>query len=126
MVRDGSGGDLMDAFLGLIFAVSLLVVTAYSWKKLFQSKSIGTVSSALWILLFVTGNASWIFGLSIFGWTAYLNREWILSWYYSLTPHPVARVYNSFNIQPHLISRPSLRILRARANRAWEAATVAA
>ncbi|MDP1737973.1 MAG: DDE-type integrase/transposase/recombinase [Caulobacter sp.] len=35
-------------------------------------------------------------------------------------------VYNTFNIQPHLISRPSLRILRARAGRAWEAATVAA
>ena len=35
-------------------------------------------------------------------------------------------VYNTFNLQPHLISRPSLRILRARADRAWEAATVAA
>ena len=35
-------------------------------------------------------------------------------------------VYNTFNIQPHLISRPSLRILRAQADRAWEAATVAA
>ena len=35
-------------------------------------------------------------------------------------------VYNTFNIQPHLISRPSLRILRARADRAWEAATVVA
>ncbi len=35
-------------------------------------------------------------------------------------------VYNTFNIQPHLISRPSLRILRAQADRVWEAATVAA
>lgn len=82
----------MDAFLGIIFAISLLVVTAFSWKKLFQSKPIGAVSAALWALLFVTGNASWIFGLSIFAWTAYLHREWILSWYYSLTPHPAARI----------------------------------
>jgi len=37
-----------------------------------------------------------------------------------------AAVYNTFNIQPHLISRPSLRLLRAQADRAWEAATVAA
>ena len=37
-----------------------------------------------------------------------------------------AAVYNTFNIQPHLISRPSLRILRAQADRAWQAATVAA
>ena len=35
-------------------------------------------------------------------------------------------VYNTFNLQPHLISRPTLRILRAQADRAWEAATVAA
>jgi putative transposase len=35
-------------------------------------------------------------------------------------------VYNTFNLQPHLISRPSLRILRAQADRVWEAATVAA
>lgn len=35
-------------------------------------------------------------------------------------------VYNTFNLQAHLISRPSLGILRARADRAWEAATVAA
>lgn len=35
-------------------------------------------------------------------------------------------VYNTFNLQAHLISRPTLRILRARADRAWEAATVAA
>ena len=35
-------------------------------------------------------------------------------------------VYNTFNIQPHLISRPSLPILRAQADRAWEEATVAA
>ena len=33
-------------------------------------------------------------------------------------------VYNTFNIQPHLISRPTLRILRAQADRAWEAATL--
>lgn len=35
-------------------------------------------------------------------------------------------VYSTFNLQPHLISRPSLRILRAQSDRAWEAATVAA
>ncbi|MFZ4607013.1 MAG: IS6 family transposase [Caulobacter sp.] len=35
-------------------------------------------------------------------------------------------VYNTFNLQSHLISRPSLRILRARAEQAWEAATDAA
>ena len=37
-----------------------------------------------------------------------------------------AAIYNTFNLQPHLISRPTLRILRARADRAWEAATAAA
>jgi putative transposase len=37
-----------------------------------------------------------------------------------------AAVYNTFNLQPHLISRPTLRILRAQADRAWEAATLAA
>ena len=36
-----------------------------------------------------------------------------------------AAVYNTFNIQPHLISRPSLRILRAQADQAWKAATLA-
>ena len=35
-------------------------------------------------------------------------------------------IYNTFNLQAHLISRPSLRILRARAEQAWEAATDAA
>ncbi|CAN1570277.1 COG3316 Transposase and inactivated derivatives [Caulobacteraceae bacterium] len=35
-------------------------------------------------------------------------------------------VYKTFNLQPRLISRPTLGILRARADRAWEAATVAA
>jgi len=37
-----------------------------------------------------------------------------------------AAFYNTFNIQPHLISRRTLRTLRAQADRAWEAATVAA
>ena len=37
-----------------------------------------------------------------------------------------AAVYNTFNIQPHLISRPTLRIRRAQADRAWKMATIAA
>ena len=37
-----------------------------------------------------------------------------------------AAVYNTFNIQPHLISRRTLRSLRAQADRVWEAATIAA
>ena len=37
-----------------------------------------------------------------------------------------AAVYNTFNLQPHLISRPGLRSLRAEAHRAWANATVAA
>ena len=37
-----------------------------------------------------------------------------------------ASVYNTFNLQPHLISRPTLRFLRAQADQAWEAATIAA
>ena len=37
-----------------------------------------------------------------------------------------AAFYNTFNIQPHLISRRTLRSLRAQADRAWEVATVAA
>ena len=35
-------------------------------------------------------------------------------------------VYNTFNIQPHLISRPTLRNLRDQADQAWAAATLAA
>jgi transposase-like protein len=37
-----------------------------------------------------------------------------------------AAIYNTFNIQPHLVSRPTLRIFRQRAFNAWEAATAAA
>lgn len=37
-----------------------------------------------------------------------------------------AAVYNTFIFQSHLVSRPTLRFLRAQANRSWEAATVAA
>ena len=37
-----------------------------------------------------------------------------------------AAFYNTFNLQPHLISRPTLQILRAQADLAWNAATVAA
>jgi transposase-like protein len=37
-----------------------------------------------------------------------------------------AAVYNTFNIQHHLISRPTHRILRALADQAWKAATIAA
>ena len=32
-------------------------------------------------------------------------------------------IYNAFNLQPHLISRPDLRILRGHAEAAWAAAT---
>ncbi len=35
-------------------------------------------------------------------------------------------IYNAFNLQPHLISRPGLRILRGLADDAWTAATQAA
>ncbi len=39
-----------------------------------------------------------------------------------LTTH--AAVYNTFNLQRHLISRPTLRRFRAEADAAWAAATV--
>ena len=35
-------------------------------------------------------------------------------------------VYNTFNLQTHLVSRPTLRIFRAAAHQAWADATVAA
>ena len=34
-----------------------------------------------------------------------------------------AAVYNNFDVQPHLISRPTLRFFRAVAHRTWAAAT---
>ena len=37
-----------------------------------------------------------------------------------------AAVYNTFNLQQHLISRPTLRFLRAQSDQAWSDATVAA
>ncbi len=37
-----------------------------------------------------------------------------------------AAIYNTFNLQPHLISRCGLRILRAQAHQAWADATQAA
>jgi len=37
-----------------------------------------------------------------------------------------AAVYNTFNTQPHLIRRPTLRLSRAAAHEAWAAATQAA
>jgi len=37
-----------------------------------------------------------------------------------------AAIYNTFNLQPNLISRPSLRALRAAAHEAWEEAAAAA
>ena len=37
-----------------------------------------------------------------------------------------AAIYNTFNTQPHLISRPTLRLFRAEAHHAWIAATIAA
>jgi putative transposase len=41
-----------------------------------------------------------------------------------LTTH--AAVYNTFNIQPHLVSRPTLRKFRGEAHAAWRDATAAA
>jgi len=35
-------------------------------------------------------------------------------------------IYNSFNLQPHLVRRPMLRKLQAKAHREWAAATTAA
>jgi transposase-like protein len=37
-----------------------------------------------------------------------------------------AAVYNTFNVQRHLIRRSTLRVFRAEANRTWAAATAAA
>ena len=37
-----------------------------------------------------------------------------------------AAIYNTFNLQAHLISRPTLRRFRAEAHNAWAAATAAA
>jgi putative transposase len=37
-----------------------------------------------------------------------------------------AAVYNTFNAQPHLVSRPTLRHFRATAHQTWAAATTAA
>ncbi|MDP1737948.1 MAG: IS6 family transposase [Caulobacter sp.] len=37
-----------------------------------------------------------------------------------------AAVYNVFNLQPHLIRRPTLRYLRAKSHRTWAGATAAA
>jgi transposase-like protein len=37
-----------------------------------------------------------------------------------------AAVHNTFNVQRHLISRPTLRLFRAEAHELWQAATVAA
>ena len=37
-----------------------------------------------------------------------------------------AAVHNTFNVQRHLISRPTLRLIRAEAMQQWHAATMAA
>ena len=37
-----------------------------------------------------------------------------------------AAIHNTFNVQPHLIRRPTLRQFRAEAHRVWAEATVAA
>lgn len=37
-----------------------------------------------------------------------------------------AAIYNTFNVQQHLVSRPTLRVFRARAFGVWEVATAAA
>jgi putative transposase len=41
-------------------------------------------------------------------------------------PSTHAAVYNKFNVQPHIVSRPTLRRFRAAAHQTWAAATVAA
>ena len=41
-----------------------------------------------------------------------------------LATHPV--IYSTFNLQPHPIRRPTLRLFRAEAYRTWDAATAAA
>jgi transposase-like protein len=41
-----------------------------------------------------------------------------------LTTH--AAIYNTFNVQRHLICRPTLRLFTARAMSSWRAATIAA
>lgn len=41
-------------------------------------------------------------------------------------PSTHAAIYNTFNTQPHLVSRPTLRIFRKRAFSVWEAATAVA
>jgi len=37
-----------------------------------------------------------------------------------------AAIYNTFKTQPHLVSRPTLRLFRAEAHRVWATATAAA
>jgi hypothetical protein len=41
-------------------------------------------------------------------------------------PNMHATVYDTFNVQRHLLSRSTLRLLRAAAAQAWKDATVAA
>jgi len=46
------------------------------------------------------------------------SRETVRCWVINHGP-----IYNAFNLQPHLISRPGLRVLRSHAEAAWAAAT---
>lgn len=82
---------LLD-LLGLTLAITSLVVTGVFWRVLFQSRAVGAVTVVIWILILAGRNIGALFVIPLIGWTAFLHREWILSWFYSLTPHPAARI----------------------------------
>ena len=82
---------LLD-LLGLTLTITSLVVTVVFWKTLFQSRAVGAGTVVIWILILASGNVGALLVFLLIGWTAFLHREWILSWFYSLTPHPAARI----------------------------------
>ncbi len=82
---------LLD-LLGLTLTITSLVVTVVFWKTLFQSRAVGAGTVVIWILILASGNVGALFVIPLIGWTAFLHREWILSWFYSLTPHPAASI----------------------------------